>query len=343
MPAINNTIQPLLVGIGEALFDCFPDRRVLGGAPLNLAVHANALLQRAGGVGTIVTRVGADELGDQLVQSLKGKGLSHEYIQRDSKHSTGAVDVNLDDEGHAEYAIQENAAWDHLRFDASLAKLAAACGAVCFGTLAQRHPVSRAAIYGFLDAAPQAIRFLDVNLRKPHYSASILEQSLNRATVVKLNEYELPLVCGMLGLKPAIGNPPDQQAHAMIRSFGLDLLALTRGAMGTVIYRDGMRIEGSPVKLQRAMGADSVGAGDACSAALVAGLLLGMADQHIADLANRVGATVAGMPGATPNLPEELLQEAGLKANVTTQAVSKSTIHTARSRKGSAAAATTNL
>lgn len=343
MPVKNNTNQPLLVGLGEALFDRFPDRCILGGAPLNLAVHANALLQRAGGGSTIVTRVGNDELGDQLIEHLKSKGLSHAFIQYDSKYSTGVVDVSLDDEGHAEYSIKENAAWDHLRFETTLAKLAANCRAVCFGTLAQRHPATRAAIYGFLDAAPQAIRFLDVNLRKPHYSAAILDQSLNRATVAKLNEHELPLVCGILGLKTPTNDAPGELAQVMIQAFGLDLLALTRGALGTVIYRDGKRVEGSPVQLNRSPGADSVGAGDACSAALVTGLLLGLADQQIADMANRIGAYVAGMPGATPDLPEELLDQAGLQAKIYSQAVSNSKVQIARTRKDAAAATTTNL
>ncbi|MEM6504098.1 MAG: PfkB family carbohydrate kinase [Planctomycetota bacterium] len=343
MPAINNTIQPLLVGLGEALFDRFPDRCILGGAPLNLAVHANALLQHAGGGSAVVTRVGSDQFGDQLVEHLKNKGLLHEYIQRDSKYSTGIVDVSLDNEGHAEYVIQEDAAWDHLRFDAALAKLAATCRAVCFGTLAQRHPAARAAVYGFLDAAPQAIRFLDVNLRKPYYTSSILEQSLCRATAVKLNEHELPLVSGMLGLETPNTHHPDRQAQVMIQSFGLDLLVLTRGALGTVLHRRGNRVEGSPVKLRRGAGSDSVGAGDACSAALVSGLLLGLGDQQIADLANRVGAYVAGMPGATPDLPEELLVEFGLRASIKASALPKSTIQPAHPGRGAAPATPTKL
>ncbi len=344
MPSKTNSLTPLLlVGLGESLFDCFEDRRILGGAPVNLAVHANALLKHSGGSSTIVTRVGEDELGDQLVRDLNSKGLSQDYVQRDSKRSTGVVDVRLDGEGHAEYEIHENVAWDHLLFDAELAKLASACRAVCFGTLAQRYPVTRAAIYGFLDAAPHAIRFLDVNLRKPHYSATIIEDSLKRATVAKLNEHELPLVCELLGLDAPAGDAPDLQAQAIIQAFGLDLLALTRGSQGTVLYRDGQRVEGSPVKLQCVPGADSVGAGDACSAALVAGLLLGLRDQQIVDLANRVGAYVAGRPGATPSLPQELLVEAGLLANAKAEALSDSKGRGTQPSRGAVAAPTTNL
>lgn len=342
MPPNTNPQHPiLLVGLGEALFDCFSNRRTLGGAPVNLAVHANALLNRVGGRSTIVTRVGEDDLGDLLVKQLLGKDLSRDYIQRDREHPTGMVDVNLDSAGQADYEIHENAAWDHLRFDAELAELAPACGAVCFGTLAQRHPVTRAAIYAFLDAAPQAIRFLDVNLREPYFSAAIIKDSLHRATVAKLNEHELPLVCAMLGLDAPPGEAHDHQAQAIIQSFGLDLLALTRGARGTVLYRDGQRVEGSPVKLQPGPNADSVGAGDACSAALVSGLLLGLGDQQIGDWANQVGAYVAGLPGATPDLPEKLLAQADLKVNVNPQTLSRSMPHATHQPQRAAGTVTT--
>ncbi len=295
-----------LVGIGEALFDCFPERRVLGGAPLNLAFHAHQLLSRLGSVGTVVSRIGEDQLGDELLAELRGRNILTRHIQRDRERPTGRVQVTLCSEQQATYEILEDAAWDYLEFSDELRQLAASCQAVCFGTLAQRHPKSRATIAGFLAAAPQALRVYDVNLRQAFYSAEIVEQSCRSASLVKLNEHELPEVHRLLKLSDDDGDA-DQQARTMIKVFRLEGLALTRGALGTVLYTSGERIEGQPISYPPQINADSVGAGDACCAGLVVGLLLGWDHRRCVQFANAMGAFVASRPGATPVLPEELI------------------------------------
>jgi fructokinase len=299
----------LFVGLGEALFDVFPDRRILGGAPLNVAVHAHQLAAGVGGVGVVASRVGDDDLGRAIRADLATHGMPTGWVQIDARRPTGQVRVTLQGR-EPTYDIVADVAWDHLAWEPAWADLAAGCAAVCFGTLAQRGPAAAATIRRFLDAAPQAVRLFDVNLRQEFYAADVLRAGLARATAVKLNEQELPEVAGMLGL---IANGPDDQAEALRRAFGLRYVVLTRGARGTMLYTADGKIDRGIVSYPLEPGADSVGAGDACSAGLLVGLVLGWPPERAVDLANRAGAFVASRPGATPILPEELrVSAAGL-------------------------------
>lgn len=295
-----------IVGIGEALFDCFADRTMLGGAPVNFAVHAHQLVARRGGRGVVVSRVGSDSLGERLVKELDARGLVTEYIQQDSEFPTGTVKVLLCENGQPSYEIVERVAWDDLEFQPSLERLAAGCTAVCFGTLAQRSAPSRATIERFLALAGGAIRLFDVNLRQGFYSAEVINASLRSATAVKLSEEELTTIGGLL----AVGNSSiaaNELAQQLCEWFELELVALTRGAKGTVIYARGKRFEAEPARFPHQPGADSVGAGDACCAGVLYGLLARWPPEQTLELANRLGAYVASQPGATLTLPRELL------------------------------------
>jgi fructokinase len=297
-----------VVGLGESLFDCLDERIVLGGAPLNLAVHAHRLLSTRGGCGMVVSRVGTDELGDRLIHELEERGLETSLIQRDSAHPTGTVQVTFDQDGHPDYSIARDVAWDYIELSQGVRSVAAGCSAVCFGTLAQRSETSRRTIQEFLTIAQQAIRLYDVNLRKGSYTAEIIGQSLAAANVAKLNEQELPQVCELIGVAANLSKDPDGQAGALRQAFDLNVLALTRGEAGTVLYAGGQRLEAKPGRFPSEPGADSVGAGDACGAGLICGLLLEWPLQDTLTLANQMGAYVASRRGATPPLSDPLLE-----------------------------------
>jgi fructokinase len=298
-----------VVGLGESLWDVLPGGKVLGGAPLNVACHVHALLldSAAGdvsGEAVVASRVGTDALGDEVIRELERRRMSTEYIQRDADHATGTVNVTLD-AGQPTYAFAPDIAWDHLVFTPAWAALAARCDAVCFGTLAQRSQISREAIWRFLDAAPQAIRLFDVNLRQGFYDRESILAGCRRATLVKLNELELPIVADFLNL-PA--GEAHEQLQQLIERFHLDAAVLTRGERGTLLVLPSEIIDPPPASYPAAPHADAVGAGDACSAAVLVGSLLKLSNTRIAALANHLGAYVASQPGATPEIPLTIIR-----------------------------------
>lgn len=292
-----------IVGLGEALWDLLPNGKKLGGAPLNMAYQAHQLLSSKGGEGVVASRIGTDELGEEILTQLTLKGLPLAHVQRDSSHSTGTVKVHLE-HGQPRYVIIDDVAWDHLEFTPAMVDLAARCDAVCFGTLAQRSPGSRETIGQFLDAAPQAIRMFDVNLRQQFFNRSLIEEGCRRATIVKLNEEELPVIVELLHLPT--GSALDQLARLQSQ-YELQAVIYTRGQQGTLLYIAGQAIDPPAVSYPAAPNADTVGAGDACSAAILTGWTLGLPPTRIAHLANHAGAFVASQPGATPSLPPEII------------------------------------
>jgi fructokinase len=295
-----------IVGLGEALFDLLPGGKVLGGAPLNVACHAHQLLRSRGGRGVVASRVGSDPLGDEIIADLTRRGMTAEYVQRDPQHPTGTVNVQLD-RGQPTYEIVTDVAWDHLQFAPDWQTLAKDCSAVCFGTLAQRSATSREAIWQFLDAAETAIRLLDVNLRQKYFDQTVIAESCRRSTIIKLNEDELPVVGDLLELP---GGAPDYRLAQLRAQYDLVAVVYTRGQRGTMIVTaDGVVAPPAPT-YPTATNADSVGAGDACTAGILAGWAHGLLPEQVADLANQLGAYVASQTGATPTLPPELIARA---------------------------------
>ena len=307
MSKSSSLTQPIVVGIGESLFDCYEEVSVLGGAPINVSIHADALLSRIGGGAVPVTKIGNDKLGDRYLQEISKRGISTRYIQVDTSKPTGRVLVTIDDAQQANYQFEELSAWDALESNDSLVALAGRCHAVAFGTLAQRSNQSRRVIKKFISHATQAIRLFDVNLRQQYYSADVIDDSLRLATAVKLNEEELEEVGKLLELSIDNSLSHDELAFLIAESFRLDWLALTQGANGTAIYSQGKKHVGTQGKFNPDHDADSVGAGDACCAALLCGTLLDWPVVKRLDLANAIGAYVAGKAGATPDLPREIL------------------------------------
>jgi fructokinase len=313
---LDNSSVLTVVGLGEALFDRFsPERVVLGGAPVNLAVHAHQLLQ-ARGQGIVASNVGDDDLGNCLQAELTKRGMTTECVTVSEDFPTGTVEVSVDEDGSPSYEIRENVAWDHLQFAESWQRLAPTCSAVCFGTLAQRSSESRSAIQQFLVNSTQALHVLDLNLRQFYYTADIIHESLQAVEVLKLNNEELAVVSKALEIGDPVVEIESQTAGAerpitvdtLIKRYDLKLVALTRGELGTVLYAPGEQFEADVPRFPREPNADSVGAGDACCAAIIVGLLLGKPLAEVVDLANRAGAFVASQAGATPVLPAEILE-----------------------------------
>lgn len=303
------SIRYTIVGIGESLFDIYQGQQHPGGAPLNLARHAHQLIHRLGGQAVLVSRIGQDRLGEMLCDHLKQHQMTCQYIQTDPDRATGRVYINLDANGQPEYDIVENTAWDMLWFDPDLEGLAQSCDAVCFGSLAQRDAQSRNTIYRFLDSCNHAVRVFDINLRQNHYNQRIIRKSCELAQIVKLNTAELKILADLLALEP-VGesqSDQDQQIQQLIKAYHLEMVVLTRGKDGTRLHTADQVVNGTQVQYPPASDADAVGAGDACTAAVVVGRLLRLPAQKIADLANHTGAYVASQSGATPQLPDQIL------------------------------------
>lgn len=289
-------MKPILVGLGEILWDLLPSGKQLGGAPANFVYQANAL----GGQGVVASSVGTDPLGEEILDRLKGLALDGDYVARDEAHPTGTVSVQIDADGNPSYTIHKDVAWDFIPESAQLKTLARLTHAVCFGSLAQRSPVSRATIHAFLESTPQqALRIFDVNLRQSYYTREILDESLQPANVLKISEEELPVVAKLLGVE----GDETTQVKMIGRRYGLGLVAMTRGKRGSLLISatHAATHPGCAVEV-----VDTVGAGDAFTAALALGMLKKYELSQISDCANRLAAFVCSRPGATPELPPDL-------------------------------------
>ncbi|MHB1157762.1 MAG: PfkB family carbohydrate kinase [Phycisphaerales bacterium] len=294
----------IIVGIGEALFDVFPDGQRLGGAPLNVAVHARQL----GNTGIVVSRVGQDELADQIIAELRRRDMTTAHLQSDPDHPTGTVEVDASDPSAPRYNILPGA-WDHMTWDGDLDEPARRCHGVCFGSLAQRNAPSRGTIYRFLVGAKNAERLFDVNLRQDFYDRRSILSSLEHATSIKLNTEELATLVKLLNIE---GGGPDAQIAALLRQYNLRWAALTAGEKGTTVYTPTQKFAGTPVTTSGG-GGDAVGAGDAVAAALLHGVTRRWDWPRTLTLANTLGAFVASQPGACPELNDEIRQLAGME------------------------------
>jgi fructokinase len=286
----------IVVGLGETLWDVFPDGAVWGGAPGNVACHAAGL----GAESFMVSGVGCDELGERGIAALESHGINCRHVQRDPRHPTGMVTVSLGPAGDASYVFASDTAWDHLAWEPSLGDLAARAGAICFGTLGQRAEESRQTIRRFLTAAEQAVRVFDVNLRQAFYSPELIRESLALANVLKLNDDELPVVAAACGVTV---DDSVSAVREVAERHGLRLAALTRGAAGSVLVADGV-VSTRPAEARTIV--DTVGAGDAFTAAVVMGLLGGRPLETMHDHAARLAAFVCGHRGATPRIHADL-------------------------------------
>jgi fructokinase len=301
----------LVLGIGELLWDFLPEGARLGGAPANFAVMSARLRDHA----VILSRIGNDELGRQAVERLSATPVDAGFLELDPAHPTGRVTVSFS-AGQPQYTIHEQAAWDFLELSDKWIRLAGRADAVCFGTLAQRSAASRRSIQTLIATTSSAcLRVLDVNLRAPFFSAEVIQESLELATVVKMSEEEVLLVLNLLGLapgKPALrdGSRTENQpllaaAWALLDEFPpLALVVITRGSRGSLLVK---REEWNDHPGFQVPVADTVGAGDAFTAAIVHYLLQESGLATLNEAGNRWGSWMASQSGAMPELPEALL------------------------------------
>jgi fructokinase len=291
-----------IVGIGEVLWDLLLTGPQLGGAPANFAYHAAAL----GAEAHVITRVGSDDLGHEILRRFRDMGLQHggvpSNVQVDERAPTGTASVTLSGDGLAHFAVQENVAWDFLEATPEALTLVREAHGVCFGSLAQRSEPSRNAIQQLVESSPDhSLRVFDVNLRRPFYTHDVIERSLQLANVLKLNDDELPSLAAMFNLTGST----EKRIECLAQIFSLQVVALTRGPNGSLLYETNARrwsdCPSRPVTI-----VDTVGAGDSFTAALVLGLLCKMDLDEINSIANEVARYVCSQPGATPPLPSDL-------------------------------------
>ena len=280
-------MKKTIVGIGEILWDMLPSGKALGGAPANFAYHAG----RLGEEGWAVSAVGDDVLGREILDLVKSKGLRNLIAVTDKP--TGTVQVELDDRGVPAYNIMEDVAWDNIPFTPEMEELAKRADAVCFGSLVQRMN-SRPSVMRFIRAMrPDALKVFDINLRQHYYSCEVLEESLMLADILKINDEEIRIVAGMLGLS----DDAVTACRELIGSFGLRLVILTKGPEGSeVITADKVIPQGvDDVEI-----VDTVGAGDSFTAAFTVAYLRGDSLAEAQRLASATASYVCSRKGAMP-------------------------------------------
>ncbi|MFI3306237.1 MAG: carbohydrate kinase [Rikenellaceae bacterium] len=286
-----------IVGIGELLWDILPDGKKIGGAPGNFAYHASQF----GYSSAVVSAVGSDKLGDEIVENIESKGLA-EYVERVS-YPTGSVQVTLDDNGVPIYDIKENVAWDNIPFTKKLEELAKNTLAVTFGSLAQRNVVTRDTIAKFVDAMPNdtdRYKIFDINLRQGFYTRDTICRSMERCNILKINDEELVAVSRMFGYP---GIDLQDKCWILLAKYNLKMLILTCGVNGSYVFTSG---NVSFVATPKVEVADTVGAGDSFTATFISSLLAGSSVKDAHMKAVRISAYICTQHGAMPVIPENL-------------------------------------
>ncbi len=290
---MNNTV----VGLGEILWDVFPERKVLGGAPANFAYHVSQF----GYNGYAVGAIGDDLLGKEILSSLQDKGLN--YLIETTNFQTGTVQVTLNKTGIPQYEICENVAWDNIPFTAKTENLAKNTGTVCFGSLAQRNEVSKETIKRFLAAMSEnSLKIFDINIRQHFYTKELIHESLLMCNMLKINDDEVIIVSELFGWKDM---EEQDICKKILEDYNLDIVILTKGTEGSFVFTPK---ETSYQPTPKVHVADTVGAGDSFTAAFVASYMHGdrITDAH--QLAMEVSAYVCTQHGAMPKLPDAYLE-----------------------------------
>lgn len=277
-----------IIGLGEILWDMLPTGKQLGGAPANFAYH----VCRLGGNGWAVSAISDDELGREIKNTLSTKKLN--TILEEVNEPTGTVQVTLNAAGVPTYDITEGVAWDHIPFTGRIWDLAKETSAVCFGTLAQRSPESRATIHKFIESMPAgSLKVFDINLRQKYYDEKIISDSLRLADILKINDEELEIVSRML----CLSGTSEERCRAISREFNLKFVILTMGGDGSkVILEDRVHLS-TPGKINIV---DTVGAGDSFTAAFMLAYLRGESIEKAHTLATEVSSYVCTKAGAMP-------------------------------------------
>ena len=287
----------IAVGIGEVLWDIFPNRRTIGGAPANFVYHTAQL----GLNSYIVSAVGNDVLGEEAERVLKSKGIESCILRTD--YPTGTVMISLDKQGVPRYDFQEQTAWDNITFNDEVARLAKHTNIVCFGSLAQRNIKSRNVIYQFLKTMPNTdntFKVFDINLRQKFFSKELIHDSLSLCNILKINDEELDTVSKMFDIGTC---SPQKQCVALLKQYNLKMIILTCGINGSyIIMPESVSFQATPeIEV-----ADTVGAGDAFTATFCSALCYKKSVSEAHRLAVDLSAYVCSQHGSMPAIPDEL-------------------------------------
>ena len=288
----------VIVGIGEALWDVLPEGKKIGGAPANFAYHVSQF----GLESCAVSAVGDDELGKEIRSNFEEKKL--QTVIETVPYPTGTVQVEIDKLGVPQYDIKENVAWDNIPFTPQIEELAHRTKAICFGSLAQRNEVSRNTIEQFIEAMPKTedtLIVFDVNLRQSFYSRDVLDRSMKRCNVLKINDEELITISRMLGYQ---GTDLQSKCWILLGRYHLKMLILTCGVNGSYVFTPGSM---SFIATPKVKVADTVGAGDSFTGAFVACILKGLSVADAHQKAVNVSAFVCTQRGAMPTLPADYI------------------------------------
>lgn len=289
----------MIVGMGEVLWDIFDNKKNLGGAPANFAYN----ISQFGLKSLVISAVGNDLLGDEIIDVLNKKEVSHNLAKVD--RPTGTVHVHVDNKGIPSYEITERVAWDYIPLSPELKLLAKETQVVCFGSLAQRSEVSRNTINSFLDwmpSSPNSMKIFDINLRQKYYSAEVLNSSFNKCNVLKTNDEELEIIVRYFGYDHL---DMKDACKELVRMFNFKALILTCGVAGSYIFTPSL-VSFYDTPLVDVV--DTVGAGDSFLSAFVAATLKGHGVVEAHRFAVDVSAYVCTQPGAMVTFPEELLK-----------------------------------
>ena len=286
---------PTIVCFGEVLWDLLPSGKVAGGAPMNVAYHANQLDIRA----QMISKIGKDELGSSLMDFLSGKGVPINLIQTDYTFPTGTVNVALDANGSPSYEIVAPVAWDYIHVDRANKAAVSTADAFVFGSLSSRNETSRTSLLSLMELAQ--LKVLDVNLRSPFFTQDLLLQLLQLADIVKMNDEELQIIGQWL----AINDTEVATAKKIRDHFQWQQFIVTRGAQGAWLFNDKGMInsDGIPIQVQ-----DTIGSGDSFLAAFLSKFLRGEAPEKCLQFAAATGAYVATQKGGTPEFSETQIQ-----------------------------------
>ena len=302
-------MENLIVGMGEALWDVLPEGKKIGGAPANFAYHVSQF----GLNSCVVSAVGDDELGREIVRSFDEKCLTHciEVVG----YPTGTVQVTLDGKGVPQYDICEGVAWDNIPYSARLAELAKQTRAVCFGSLAQRNEVSRSTILRFLESMPKTEKTLvvfDVNLRQHFYTKEILDNGMRHCNILKINDEEIEKVARMWDFEGwsdtveagALRQLQHDACMTLLEVYDLKMVILTCGTDGSYVFTKGaVSFRETPAVEV----ADTVGAGDSFTGSFIASIIKGKSIEEAHKTAVEVSAFVCTQNGAMPTLPEHFM------------------------------------
>ena len=286
---------PQVICFGEVLWDLLPSGKVAGGAPMNVAYHLNNF----GYSTSMISRIGHDENGQQLMKFLTEKGIDTDLIQTDNFYPTSTVKVELSALGTAAYEIVKPVAWDYIIPTINNSKAVKEAKALVFGSLAARSERTKDTLFSFLDT--EALKVFDVNLRAPFYDQSLLDSLLHKADIVKMNDEELELIGGW----HAAAKTEVELAEKLKKQFNLKILIVTQGSKGAFLI--GPENQVKKVKSRQIKVADTIGSGDSFLAGFLYQYLTHEPLIVCLEFAARTGALVATMRGGTPKIDEDMV------------------------------------